>query len=121
MKKILGVLLGGVVLSAGMLGSHEALAVPAPEIEQSYLQPDGTTVGATQYGDEFFNYVAMEDGSVLEQKEDGYWYYKTEDAESRGITAKVGIDPKPAIQWNKLIWHNKILVYLKEAHSMSLC
>lgn len=70
-------------------------AAPVLSKVQTYVQPDGKEIQGIQYGDEFFNYVAGEDGSVYEKHEDGYWYYRQKTGTAQA-NAKVGIDPKPA-------------------------
>jgi len=56
-----------------------ASAAPAPNIQQEYRQPDGSTFIATLRGDEYFSYLETEDGSVLVRDENGSWCYGTAD------------------------------------------
>lgn len=78
-------------LGVGKIG----LAAPAAQQEVLYTQPNGQTFKATTYGDEFFNYVVTEEKSVIEERPDGYWYYKVKQEKSRQNGHKVGIDPVP--------------------------
>ncbi|MHC5217250.1 Ig-like domain-containing protein [Enterococcus sp. LJL128] len=100
-KRLFGTAIVGLTMAAGFCGSQEAAAVPSLEVEQTYVQPDGTAFAATQYGDEFFNYVAGEDGSVYVKKADDYWYYQVNGLSRSSVEAKVGIDSKPSGTVNK--------------------
>ena len=49
-------------------------AVPAKRITITVEQPDGTTLTLTQNGDEFFHYLATEDGRMVKSNGKGYYY-----------------------------------------------
>lgn len=57
--------------------STTAFAAPSLESTKEFKQPNGMSFLATQYGDEFLNYYATENGDIIEQKSDGFWYYAT--------------------------------------------
>ena len=66
-----------------LLLSTGVSAAPAPNIEQQFTQPNGVSFAGTLRGDEFFHFLEAQDGSILTQGDDGYWYY----AETRGFAA----------------------------------
>lgn len=49
-------------------------AVPAKRITMKVQQPDGTMLTLTQRGDEFFHYLMTEDGVMVRQNGQGYYY-----------------------------------------------
>ncbi len=79
------------------LSSTSSYAVPAPQIPREITQPSGEKFTATLYGDEWFNYTAAENGDLIVQGEDGYWYYGLAEADRlEKSAAKYGINAKPA-------------------------
>ncbi|WP_169306770.1 M6 family metalloprotease domain-containing protein [Cohnella pontilimi] len=54
---------------------HSAKAAPAAPIITAYTQPDGAVFQAEKQGDDIFNWTAAQDGAVIVQNKDGYWYY----------------------------------------------
>ena len=49
-------------------------AVPAKRITMKVQQPDGTMLTLTQRGDEYFHYLMTEDGVMVKQNGEGYYY-----------------------------------------------
>lgn len=79
------------------LSSTVSYAVPAPQIPREITQPSGEKFTATLYGDEWFSYNAAENGDLVVQGEDGYWYYGLVEADRlEKSAAKYGINAKPA-------------------------
>lgn len=71
-------------------------AAPAVSVQKEYEQPSGEIFIATQFGDEWFNWLETEDGDVILLDEDGYWHYTKASSDGLKILAeKVGIDKKP--------------------------
>ena len=60
-----------------------ASAVPALSEERQFAQPNGVQFLGTLHGDEYFHFLEAQDGSILTQGDDGYWYY----AEKKEIIA----------------------------------
>ncbi|MDR1563488.1 MAG: cell wall-binding repeat-containing protein [Oscillospiraceae bacterium] len=103
MKKIVKLLaVFTFILAVTCIFAISASAVPALIQEQTFTQPNGSTFKGTLKGDELFNYVQTTDGSILEQGEDGYWYYaeisntSAEFASLRPSKAKYLIDAAPS-------------------------
>lgn len=91
----------GVLLIVIVFFSKNVDAAPAnPEIV-SFEQPTGETFKAQTKGDERFNYVITESGMVIEQSENGFWYYLQKNNERNNVSsvimskAKVAIDKVP--------------------------
>ncbi|MGC5325019.1 M6 family metalloprotease domain-containing protein [Brevibacillus sp. SYSU BS000544] len=71
-------------------------AAPAVSVPRDYEQPSGETFTATQFGDEWFNWVETEDGDVILLGEDGYWHYaKVSGSGLKILDEKVAIDKTP--------------------------
>lgn len=67
--------------------------LPQPIQEQ---QPSGETFTATLHGDEWFHWTEAEDGAVVVQGSDGYWYYSQyANGELSALSERYGIDAKP--------------------------
>lgn len=62
-------------LVAVLFVGDKAFAAPAAPIKSQYTQPNGTSFYAGQQGDETFNWITANDGAVITQNADGYWYY----------------------------------------------
>ena len=56
-------------------------AVPAKRITMKVQQPDGTVVTLTQRGDEYFHYLMTEDGVMVKQNGQGYYYVNIVDGD----------------------------------------
>jgi len=52
-----------------------ASAAPALSGERQFAQPNGVQFRGILQGDEFFHFLEAQDGSILTQGGDGYWYY----------------------------------------------
>jgi len=55
-----------------------ASAAPALREEQQFTQPNGVEFRGTLRGDEYLHFLEAQDGSILAQGDDGYWYYAEE-------------------------------------------
>ncbi|MBN8210302.1 cell wall-binding repeat-containing protein [Bacillus sp. NTK071] len=76
--------------------NNSALAAPANDVFRTVEQPDGTTFLSKAVGDEFRHWVETEDGHVILQGKDDYWYFaKVEGSKLTKTTSKVGIDSVP--------------------------
>ncbi|MDE6451235.1 MAG: hypothetical protein K2L23_02910, partial [Odoribacter sp.] len=50
-------------------------AIPATTLPVEVKLPDGTSLTIRIYGDEFFHYITTIDGHLIEQGNDGFYYY----------------------------------------------
>lgn len=53
----------------------QAWAIPAYPGKIQVTQPDGSRLTIKMHGDEFFGYATLENGSLITQKDDGFYYY----------------------------------------------
>lgn len=102
MKKS-AVFLFSFVCAVLFFGFH-ASASPAHSVTETYTQPMGLSFTATAYGDEFLSYSVTQDGYVILQGQDDYWYYASVSAcRESGVAAdklqtsgfRYGLDPVP--------------------------
>src|SRR5665648_309154 len=63
------------ILSVILMLTTMAGAVPANPAPHTLTQPDGTTLQATQIGDEWQSHFETLDGYTIVQDLDGYWVY----------------------------------------------
>lgn len=73
MKKLwIGIL---TAISLMILFCFGVSACPALSEEFKYGQPCTDGFMGTLYGDEYLNYIVAEDGYIVIQGDNGYWYY----------------------------------------------
>lgn len=90
----------GAALALCLLLYAKAGAVPAFPGPVEASQPDGTPISYYVHGDEDFHYITDADGYVMQQREDGYYVYLTQDtqnsAPSRGPVFSESGQTRPA-------------------------
>ena len=77
------------------------LAVPSYTGVQELTQPTGQKFNATQYGDEWLNWVATDDGDVIIQDTDKFWKYaelKTGELKPGKTKYKIHASPKSTLK-----------------------
>ncbi|WP_347548448.1 cell wall-binding repeat-containing protein [Pseudalkalibacillus hwajinpoensis] len=91
-------LLAAILLSVCLffIMNNHVLAAPANDVFRTMKQPNGITFRSKAVGDEFRHWVETENGNVILQGEDKYWYFaKVEGSKLIATTSKVGIDSVP--------------------------
>ncbi len=82
-------------LAAGLCGSLTLNAVPAKRGLRDIAQPDGTTVKAELFGDEYFHYFLSEDGLPLVQEQDGSMRYVRLDKDGKLVYSTMQAENAP--------------------------
>ena len=82
-------------LVVAMPGTPTASAAPALQQDVNLTQPDGQTVSAVPYGDEWSNGYETTQGFTIVQAVDGYWYYATEQESGALGTSSIRADSAP--------------------------
>lgn len=82
-------------LAAGLTGAFTLNAVPAKRGVRDIAQPDGTTVKAELFGDEYFHYYLSEDGLPLVQDQDGSMRYASVDSKGKLVLSPMRAENAP--------------------------
>lgn len=74
------------ILLAFLISSTSGIwAVPAQKGFQTYIQSDGTAIRVQALGDEFFHFLATDDGLLVVRNADGDFCYATIDGSTQII------------------------------------
>lgn len=92
--RVLVVMLATMILTIGFAASV-ALAVPAAPMVRTLSNPDGTTIQARQWGDEWYHGWETLDGYTIVKDELGFWCYAEPDVERGLVPSSVRANGAP--------------------------
>lgn len=93
--RVLVVMLATMILTIGFAASV-ALAVPAAPMVRTLSNPDGTTIQARQWGDEWYHGWETLEGYTIVKDELGFWCYAEPDVERGLVPSPVRANGAPS-------------------------